>query len=154
MNHFRFTQRRARREHAGFTLIELLLVLAILVVLASMVVTMFSGTQDRALKDAAKGQVGIFKSAINMFKYHTRNYPTELNELTTKPSDESIASRWAGPYLDANKIPMDPWDHEYRFVAPGKRNAESFDIWSVGPDGQDGTDDDIGNWNDEEKQGK
>jgi general secretion pathway protein G len=31
-------------------------------------------------------------------------------------------------------------------VAPGKHNPDTFDVWSVGPDGQDGTDDDIGNW--------
>jgi general secretion pathway protein G len=29
---------------------------------------------------------------------------------------------------------------------PGKHNTDSFDVWSVGPDGQDGTEDDIGNW--------
>lgn len=137
---------RSRHERQGFTLIELLLVLAILVVLASMVVTMFSGTQEKALKDAAKGQVGIFKSAINLYKFHTRNYPSDLSELTTKPSDANVASRWAGPYLDAGKVPLDPWDRDYRFAAPGKHNADSFDVWSVGPDGQDGTDDDIGNW--------
>lgn len=142
---------RTQRRPAGFTLIELLLVLAILVVLASMVVTMFGGTQEKALKDAAQGQVGIFKSAINMYKFHTRGFPEDLNGLITKPTDETTAGRWAGPYLDASKVPLDPWDHEYRFVAPGKRNTESFDIWSVGPDGQDGTDDDIGNWENETK---
>jgi general secretion pathway protein G len=147
MNRLQVAQRnRVRRRNAGFTLIELLLVWAILVVLASMVVTMFGGTQDKALKDAAKGQVGIFKTAVNMYKFHTRNFPEDLNGLIEKPSDESIASRWAGPYLDTNKVPLDPWDHEYRYVAPGKHNAESFDVWSVGPDGQDGTDDDLGNW--------
>ena len=81
----------------GFTLIELLLVLAILVVLASMVVTMFGGTQERALKDAAKGQVGIFKSGINLYKFHTRNYPAGLDGLTAKPSDANVANRWDGP---------------------------------------------------------
>jgi general secretion pathway protein G len=44
------------------------------------------------------------------------------------------------------KIPLDPWDSEYKFASPGKHNSESFDVWSVGPDKQDGTDDDIGNW--------
>jgi general secretion pathway protein G len=130
----------------GFTLIELLLVLAILVVLASMVLTMFSGTQEKALKDAAKGQVGIFKSAVNLYKYHTRTYPQALDGLITKPGDANLSDRWAGPYLDATKLPLDPWDHEYKFAAPGKHNPDSFDIWSMGPDGQDGTPDDIGNW--------
>ena len=139
-------KRIGNRDRAGFTLIELLLVLAILVVLASMVVTMFSGTQEKALKDAAKGQVGIFKSAINLYKFHTRGYPQALDGLTSKPGDSNVASRWAGPYLDSGKVPLDPWDHDYKFVAPGKHNADTFDVWSVGPDGQDGTDDDIGNW--------
>jgi general secretion pathway protein G len=137
---------RGRDRRSGFTLIELLLVLAILVVLASMVVTMFSGTQERALKDAAKGQVGIFKSAVNLYKFHTRQYPNDLSGLIGKPSDASTASRWNGPYLDSPKVPADPWDRDYRFAAPGKHNPETFDVWSVGPDGQDGTDDDIGNW--------
>src|SRR5690349_7759532 len=92
------TARMRNREgggRLGFTLIELLLVLAILVVLASMVVTMFGGTQEKALKDAAKGQVGIFKSAINLYKFHTRDYPSDLGALITKPGDANVASRWA-----------------------------------------------------------
>jgi general secretion pathway protein G len=141
-------RRRTRCAHTrtAFTLIELLLVLAILVVLASMVITMYSGTQERAFKDAAKGQVGIFKSGINLYKFHTRNYPQGLNDLINKPGDATISERWAGPYMDASKIPQDPWDHEYKFVAPGKHNRDTFDVWSTGPDGQDGTADDIGNW--------
>lgn len=145
-NQKRSSERNRSRARAGFTLIELLLVLAILVVLASMVVTMYGGTQERALKDAAKGQVGIFKSAVNLYKYHTRNYPEGLDGLITKPGDAAVANRWEGPYLDASKVPQDPWDHDYKFVAPGKHNPDSFDIWSTGPDGQDGTEDDIGNW--------
>jgi general secretion pathway protein G len=145
-NRKRFGASQSGRSRAGFTLIELLLVLAILVVLASMVVTMFGGTQEKALKDAAKGQVGIFKSAVNLYKFHTRDYPSDLSGLTTKPGDANVASRWAGPYLDAGKVPLDPWDHDYKFIAPGKHNPDSFDVWSTGPDGQDGTEDDIGNW--------
>lgn len=140
--------RRTRRAstRTAFTLIELLLVLAILVVLASMVITMYSGTQERAFKDAAKGQIGIFKSGINLYKFHTRSYPQGLDNLINKPGDATIAERWAGPYMDSTKIPQDPWDHEYKFVAPGKHNRDTFDVWSMGPDGQDGTADDIGNW--------
>jgi general secretion pathway protein G len=123
---------------------EVLLVLMILVVLASMAVTIFGGTQDQALKDAAKGEVGVFKSAINLYKFHTKNFPSSLKDLNEKPSDSKAAERWHGPYLD--KSPIDPWDNEYKIAAPGKHNTESFDVWSTGPDGQDGTADDIGNW--------
>src|SRR5262245_41968334 len=139
-----------RRPQAGrrsaFTLMEVLLVLVILVVLASMAVTIFGGTQQRALKDAAKAQVGIFKGAVNLYKFHTKNFPSSLDDLINKPSDSTTASHWEGPYIEGAKIPLDPWDHPYKFAAPGKHNSDSFDIWSSGPDGQDGNDDDIGNW--------
>jgi general secretion pathway protein G len=141
------TKRRCpASRRSAFTLMEVLLVLVILVVLASMAVSIFSGTQQRALKDAAKGQVGIFKGAVNLYKFHTKNYPTGLNDLISKPGDSTIAGRWEGPYLEGTKIPLDPWDHEYKFAAPGKHNSDAFDVWSSGPDGQDGNEDDLGNW--------
>ncbi|MEX0643316.1 MAG: type II secretion system major pseudopilin GspG [Pirellulales bacterium] len=136
--------RRQRPLHSGFTLMEVLLVLVILVVLASMAVTVFSGTQDRADKQAAAGQVGILKGAIDMYRFHTRSYPDDLNGLVSKPTDSRLAEHWSGPYLD--KMPKDPWDNDYRFAAPGKHNSDTFDVWSTGPDSQDGSDDDIGNW--------
>ena len=129
---------------SGFTLMEVLLVLVILVVLASMAVTVFSGTQAQADKQAAAAQVGIVKRAIEMYQFHTKSFPDDLNSLVNKPTDAKLSERWAGPYLD--KVPKDPWDNDFRFAHPGKHNPDSFDVWSVGPDGQDGTADDIGNW--------
>jgi general secretion pathway protein G len=140
---------QARRRHPryareGFTLMEVLLVLMILVVLASLAVNIFSGTQEQALKDAAKGQLGTMKTAISTYQIHTRKMPTDLNELIDKPTDTKVADRWHGPYLD--RKPVDPWDNDYKIASPGKHNPDSYDIWSLGPDGQDGTADDIGNW--------
>ena len=139
-------RRNHGRRRAGFTLIELLLVLMILVVLGAMAVGMFSGTQERALKDAAKGQIGIFENAIELYKFHMKTAPESLDDLSQRPSGDEGSEHWAGPYIKATKTPDDPWGNPYRFSAQGKRNPESFDVWSVGPDGQDGTDDDIGNW--------
>lgn len=139
-----FTKRQCFTKRQGFTLMEVLLVLMILVVLASMAVTIFGGTQEQALKDAAKGQLGAMKTAISTYQIHTRKLPTDLNELVDKPGDSKVAERWRGPYLDRKAV--DPWDNEFKIAVPGKHNAESYDVWSVGPDGQDGTADDIGNW--------
>jgi len=128
----------------GFTLMEVLLVLVILVVLASMTVTIFGGTQEGAYKKAAAGDVGILKGAVNLYKFHTKSYPGSLADLANKPSDSKTAQYWEGPYIE--KVPKDPWDNDYKFAQPGKHNTDLFDIWSMGPDGQDGTADDIGNW--------
>jgi general secretion pathway protein G len=138
--------RRHGRHRLGFTLIELLLVLMILVVLGAMAIGMFTGTQERALKDAAKGQIGIFDHQIELYKLHMRTVPGALEDLIQQPSGDEASSNWEGPYIKASKLPDDPWGKPYRYSAQGKRNANGYDIWSVGPDGQDGTDDDIGNW--------
>jgi general secretion pathway protein G len=144
MNRNRTFRVRTNPRHGGFTLMEVLLVLVILVVLASLAVNMFTGTQERADQRAAAAQVGLYKSAINMYRMDTRQYPESLDALVTKPSDAAMADRWSGPYMD--KIAKDPWGNDFRIAAPGKHNPEGFDVWSVGPDGQDGSADDIGNW--------
>lgn len=138
------TRRNHGRRRQGFTLIELLLVLMILVILASMAFSMFSGTQERAMKDAAKGAIGLLETQIDTYKIHMRTAPSSLEDLANSPSGDN-AQNWAGPYVKAGNL-KDPWGNPYRYSAQGKRNANGFDLWSVGPDGQDGTDDDIGNW--------
>jgi general secretion pathway protein G len=43
-------------------------------------------------------------------------------------------------------VPADPWGRQYQYSNPGKHNTDGYDVWSLGPDGADGTDDDVGNW--------
>ena len=104
------------------------------------------GAQDGANKNAAKAQVDMFVSAINMYQFNTKKFPEKLEDLVEKPSDKTLAERWAGPYLDKSDIPVDPWDNPYKYAEGGKHNPEKYDVWSMGPDGDDGSDDDIGNW--------
>ncbi|QDU89984.1 Type II secretion system protein G precursor [Pirellulimonas nuda] len=140
---------RRYNNHAsdrGFTLIEVLLVLVILVVLGSIAASQFLGVQDKANINAAKAQVSQFATSIDMYKFDTKQYPGTLEELIQKPSDSTMAERWAGPYLDKSKVPVDPWDNEFKYSKEGKKNSDKYDVWSAGPDGQDGSDDDIGNW--------
>jgi len=41
---------------------------------------------------------------------------------------------------------LDPWNNAYHYVYPGVHNKGGYDLWSSGPDGVDGNDDDIKNW--------
>jgi len=41
---------------------------------------------------------------------------------------------------------MDQWNNPYIYYFPGKHNPGAYDLLSAGPDGKEGTDDDIGNW--------
>lgn len=128
-----------KRRAAAFTLLEVLLVLVILVVLGSMATVAVTGQQDKALRNSARAQVQLFDRSVEQFRFDMKKLPESLEELVDEPSDAKLADRWAGPYLDKKKIPLDPWDQEYRYEA----KDDSHRVWSVGPDGSDGTDDDI-----------
>lgn len=142
--------RSARVAGRGaFTLIEVLLVLVILVVLGAIVVPMVSGIGESANVKAAKIQVAALERAIENYKITTRQSPASMDDLLTEPSDAKLAKNWAGPYIPTNRELIDPWDNPYKYDAKGKKNQDGYDVWSTGPDGQDGTKDDIGNWKDE-----
>ena len=148
-------QPRRSRRRSGFTLMELLLVMAILVILLGLVAPRFLGTQQKANASAAKSQIGLFKSPLEMYALDLNDYPPTdqgLAALTEEPSDIANPGRWKGPYLDSG-IPKDPWGHDYQYEYPPTHQDRDFpDIWSVGPDGEEGTEDDIKNWSTDEDE--
>jgi general secretion pathway protein G len=136
-----FGQGRALRRRRGFTLMELLLVMAILVIMASMVTFAFMNFQTNANKDAALSQISTLATACRMYKMNVGIFPTTLNDLITMPTGMT-QNQWRGPYLDAQALPMDPWQQPYVL---GANNGERVIISSNGPDRQAGTPDDITN---------
>ncbi len=139
---------RTARRRRGFTLIEVLLVLAILVIIASLAVTAYGPMQRRAYMRAAETQIKAFKTPLQAYLLDMNAFPTTqqgLEALRNPPGDLANPSKWNGPYLDSD-VPLDPWDRPYQYESPGKYDPEGYDVWSLGPDGVDGTDDDIGNW--------
>jgi len=147
-------QRNSRTQRSGFTLLELMIVLIILVGLIAMVGPRLLGSQQKADIRTAEVQIGNLASALKMYVVDMKVFPaTEdgLNALLQAPDDERLARKWAGPYIDGNKLPIDPWgnDFEYEFdmvEGGGDSPQPAFPrIFSAGPDAQSGTDDDIAN---------
>ena len=128
------------RRH-GFTLVEMLLVITIIGILAALVVPKMMGRSEQARLAAARADISSLKTALDAYEVDNGNYPRSLGDLIQQPGN---AKSWHGPYLD--KIPQDPWGQNYEYVFPGKHNQSGYDIFSDGPDGKAGTDDDIGNW--------
>ncbi len=87
---------------------------------------------------------GGIQSALDAFKADTGSYPKGSNGLLELVQQPAGATNWRGPYLD--KLPNDPWGHKYIYEYPGQHNTNGFDLFSAGPDGKAGTDDDIVNW--------
>ncbi|MHC4994094.1 MAG: type II secretion system major pseudopilin GspG [Planctomycetota bacterium] len=137
------------KQRAGFTLIELLLVMVILGVMAAVVVPRFAGqSQDARIKAAITGIAGM-ETALDAYEIQMGGYPqTEdgLEALMERPTGDE-GDNWKGPYL--RKLGKDPWGNDYIYEYPGRNNEYGYDLSSAGPDGQEGTDDDIHNWEDE-----
>jgi len=134
--------RRRRGRAAGFTLLEVLLVLAILVVLASLAVGVFSGAQTRANIDAAKHDATEIGNAAQRYYFFNKQYPAQLEDLKTAPSGMDV-SQWGGPHLDHTFL--DPWGANYIIVGPVDATNSKLEIISCGPDMTQGTADDISN---------
>jgi general secretion pathway protein G len=130
------------RNRRGFTLTELMLVVAIIGILAALVIPKIAGNSLRAQITAANADInGGIKTALGNYEVDNGQYPKGLQDLLTQPAN---AKNWHGPYLD--NAPLDPWKNPYIYYFPGKHNQSSYDLLSAGPDGKEGTDDDIGNW--------
>ena len=132
---------RTRHRRQGFTLLELLLVLAILVVLASLSTVAVFSFQKSSYRKAALMEITTLSSQCEAFRLDINTYPSKLDDLYTLPSGFS-KNQWNGPYI---KPPMkgDPWGKPYSYQADLENDRVI--IMSSGPDGQEGTDDDVSN---------
>ena len=150
-NRSRRGARCAREGEAGFTLIELLVVIAIIATLAAVVAPAIFRNVGDAKVNAAKSQVEIFALALDSYRIDNDLYPSSdqnLGALRTLPTMGDAPRNWRGPYL-RKAVPLDPWGRPYLYVAPGKENPTSYDLYSLGRDGKiggDGEDADITSW--------
>lgn len=142
------------RSRKGLTLLELMIVLIILVGLIALVGPRLLGTQKKADIRTTQAQIGNLASALKMYVVDMKSFPlTEegLNALISAPEDEALAKNWDGPYIEGGKLPKDPWgsDFQYEFEASDAADSKSSDsfprIFSLGPDRQPGTSDDVSN---------
>ncbi len=131
----------------GFTLLEIVVVLAIIGLLVTLAISNLEGTFSGAQSQTAELFVRqAMKVPLVTYRMHMGDYPTTsegLQALITPPPDK--ADRWKGPYLQDSKIPLDPWKRAYVYRYPGTHNKTGYDLYSLGPDGQESSDD-IGNW--------
>ena len=131
----------------GFTLLEVMIVIVILGIIASMVVPNLVGSQDTANIKKAVIDVTQLETQLTMYRSQNYNYPTTeqgLEALVTETDIEPLPKRFPdGGYI--NRLPKDPWGNEYQLLNPGENGK--MDVFSMGPDGEPGTEDDIGNWN-------
>ena len=135
------------KKSQGFTLLEVMVVIVILGILASMVVPNLLGSQERANMQKAVSDVTALETSLSLYKMDNYDYPSTeqgLEALVDQTDIEPEPRRFPEDgYI--KRLPKDPWGNEYVLLNPGEQGR--MDVFSVGPDGEAGTEDDIGNWN-------
>ncbi len=135
------------RWNTSFTLMEMILVVVIIALLAALVLPKVTGWAEKSRIAAAKAQVSSFKTALGSFETEYGRLPTTaegLRALVERPAGWTETVEWKRS-LDESYVPQDPWGRDYLYRNPGTVNTDGYDLYSLGPDGQDGTDDDVGN---------
>ncbi|AIY64484.1 type II secretion system major pseudopilin GspG [Pseudoalteromonas piratica] len=140
------------KKQSGFSLLEIMVVLVIIGMIMAIVAPNIMGQQEEAKIDKARIDISALEDAMNMYKLRNNRYPTTeqgLEALVEETTIEPLPKRFPeGGFIE--KLPVDPWESPYQLVSPGE--FSKVDIFSMGPDGVAGTEDDIGNWDEEDER--
>jgi general secretion pathway protein G len=153
---------------SGFTLIELMVVIVIIMVLMGIVIGAAKYAHTKGATSRAQAEIAMIENALENYKSDNGIYPGSTATRSSPPAGTEINNS-GGLYtaLTAPKVYMtfrpdqikvtggityivDPFGSPYNYYnIPGalnQNNSVTFDLWSYGPDGQNGTADDITNW--------
>ena len=122
----------------GFTLMEVLVVVAIILILASLGGYYLIGQANEARKSAAKVQVRVLTQAAETYNLdHGGINPASLDILVQRDGSGK------GPYLKNRDALLDPWGSPYQYNQQGPKNQGTQpDIWCQVPNSGEM----IGNW--------
>ena len=132
-----------RRFRHPFTLVELLCVVIVIALLAAMSVKVTQIAYLRADNTRTKTLMEIFRNANEQYKLKNGYYlpgtgssyegafgSVELNADFFGDAYETCKTNSSG-----NKF-CDAWGREFRYRCPGKFNTGSYDLYSIGKDGE------------------
>lgn len=144
--------RIGKAARRGFTLIEVMIVILIVLALGGLVAYNLIGTKKEADAGVVKIQMNQIRDALKMFNFKFGRYPSDeegVRVLWDKSAltDENEAKNWTK--LLEQPLPNDKWGSPWGYRQKSEHGDESmYDLWSVGPDKQEGTEDDLTSWGD------
>ena len=137
-NNSQFVKGAAR----GMSLLEIMVVITLIGLVTAAVGVAVMNQLEKGQMDTARNQAYEVGKSIELYKLQNASYPSTaqgLDALVNPPKGKPIMER----------VPQDPWGNDYIYVVPGAKNTIKFDVRSKGPDGVEGSEDDVGNWQEE-----
>ena len=132
-----------RKNQSGFTLLEIMLVVTIIALLLGAAIYKLGGTVEFAKATRVAADVQGINTQLKLYESMNGFMPTTeqgLKALVQQPSSEPRPTRWYQLYKD---LPKDPWNNDYVYLNPGRKNPSGYDLYSAGQDRKPDTADDI-----------
>ena len=147
-------RRSFKSGQQGFTLVELMVVIAILALLGGVVAPQVMNKLKTAKPQKVKIDIERIGMALDMYAVENGDYPTTeqgLDALINQPTSQPEPLNWGGPYVKKGTKFMDPWNNVYVYEQPSTHEGYDYDLFSFGPDKQEGGEDDITSWSEDEE---
>jgi general secretion pathway protein G len=131
----------------AFTLVEVIIVLAIVLLLSGLVGVQVFQRRGEAKSQAAQIDMNTIRNGMRLFYLDFDRFPTDeegvavLWDRSRLEGDEEEMGRWKR-YLE-RPLQTDRWGSPWGYRQVSEFDESEYDLWSWGPDKQDGTDDDI-----------
>ena len=119
----------------GFSLIEILIALTLVALVATAIGVGVNTMLASGKNKLAQSQAYDIGKSFDLYNLDFGRYPSQSEGFEALVSKNIL-----------EKVPVDPWKNEFIYRYPGVKNRGRPDIISKGPDGIEGTPDDIGNW--------
>lgn len=114
-----------------------MLVLVIIAAIAGIAVVNIGSFQERGFRRTATAEISNLKTMLESYKLEVGSYPSQLSHLYEQPTDLADPTKWMK--ISKKPINPDPWGRPYEYTV----NGADFELRSLGPDGQSGTEDDV-----------
>lgn len=135
---------RTRTNQSGFTLLEIMLVVTIIALLLGAAIYKLGGNVEYARATRVAADMQGINTQLKLYESMNGFMPSTeqgLKALVQQPSTEPRPTRWYQLYKE---LPKDPWNNEYVYLNPGRKNPTGYDLYSAGQDRKPDTADD--NW--------
>jgi general secretion pathway protein G len=131
-----------RKNKSAFTLLEIMLVVTIIALLLGTAIYKLSGNVEYARHNRVAADIQSISTQLKLYESMNGFYPTTeqgIQALVTQPTTDPQPQRW---YQLFKEMPTDPWNDQYIYISPGKKDPTGFDLYSAGPDRKPDTADD------------
>ena len=131
-----------KTKEQGFTLLEIMIVVTIIAILMGTAIYKLAGNVEYAKRQAVTSDVQSIGTQLKLYESMNGFMPTTeqgLRALVVQPQTEPKPSRW---FQLLTQFPKDPWQSDYLYLNPGRKNPTGYDLYSAGPDRKPDTADD------------